>query len=72
MAEPAAMFLPLQVATDLPAPIARADAATAVPPTSSSATTGRIEIALPDGTVIRVDEAIGSAVLRRVVTVLRG
>jgi transposase len=72
VAEPAPMFLPLQVATDLPAPIARADAASAVPPTSGSASIGRIEIALPDGTVIRVDEAIGAAALRRVVTVLRG
>jgi transposase len=64
VAEPAPMFMPLQVATDLPAPIPRADAAAAVSP--------RIEIALPDGTVIRVDEAIGSAALRRVMAALRG
>ena len=64
VAEPASMFMPLQVVTDLPAPAPRVEAAPAASP--------RIEIALPDGTVIRVDEAIGSAALRRVVTVLRG
>ena len=31
VAEPAPMFMPLQVATDLPAPLPRADAAPAVP-----------------------------------------
>jgi transposase len=72
VAEPAPMFMPLQVATDLPAPVAQADAAPAAPPGPCSATSGRIEIALPDGTVIRVDEAIGAAALRRVVAALRG
>jgi transposase len=31
----------------------------------------RIEIALPDGTVVRVDEAVGSAALRRVMAAVR-
>ena len=64
VAEPTPMFMPLQVATDLRTPTSRAEAAPVASP--------RIEIALPDGTVIRVDEAIGAAALRRVVTVLRG
>ena len=72
VAEPAAIFMPLQVASDLSAPIAPTDTSSAVPATPYSATIGRIEIALPDGTVIRVDETIGAAALRRVVTVLRG
>jgi transposase len=32
---------------------------------------GRIEIALPDGTLIRVPEAVGAVALRRVLTALR-
>ncbi|WP_431282957.1 IS66-like element accessory protein TnpA [Humitalea sp. 24SJ18S-53] len=72
VAEPAPMFMPLQVATDLPAPVPRAYAAPVASPAPCEATAGRIEIALPDGTVIRVDEAIGSAALRRVVAALRG
>jgi transposase len=32
---------------------------------------GRIEIALPDGTCVRVGEDIGAAALRRVMSVLR-
>lgn len=69
VAEPAPMFMPLQVATDLPTPSTRAAAA---PAAIDTAATGRIEIALPDGTVIRVGEAIGSAALRRVMAALRG
>ena len=33
---------------------------------------GRIEIVLPDGTAVRVTEAIGAAALRRVLVALRG
>ena len=69
VAQPAPMFMPLQVATDLPSPSTRAAAA---PAAIDTAATGRIEIALPDGTVIRVGEAIGSAALRRVMATLRG
>ncbi|MBC7430790.1 MAG: transposase [Rubritepida sp.] len=69
VAEAAPMFMPLQVATDLPTPSSRAAAA---PAAIDTAATGRIEIALPDGTVIRVGEAIGSAALRRVMAALRG
>ena len=64
VAEPVPMFMPVQVAEDLPAPAPRAEAAPAASP--------RIEIALPDGTVIRVDEGISAAALRRVMAALRG
>ena len=64
VAEPAPMFTPVQVATDR---LASAPPSDPVPVASP-----RIEIALPDGTVIRLDEAIGAAALRRVVAALRG
>jgi transposase len=76
VAEPASMFVPVQVTADLPAPVP--DAPSAAVPVSipgqakCSAGDGRIEIALPDGTVIRVGEEIGTAALRRVVAALRG
>lgn len=34
--------------------------------------TGRIEIILPDGTCVRVDDQVGAAALRQVMAVLRG
>jgi transposase len=66
--ERAPMFMPLQVTADLPAPSSRAGAAAA----ANNTAVGRIEIALPDGTLIRVGEAISSAALRRVMAALRG
>ena len=63
-AEPAPVFLPVQVTPDPPAPVAGAAA-------EAAAVDGRIEIALPDGTVIRVGEEVGLAALRRVVAALR-
>jgi transposase len=76
VAEPTSMFVPVRVAADLPAPVP--DAPSAAAPVSipgkatCSAGDGRIEIALPDGTVVRVGEGIGTAALRRVVAALRG
>ncbi|RYH14569.1 MAG: hypothetical protein EON57_00300 [Alphaproteobacteria bacterium] len=63
VAEPAAMFMPLQVVTDLPAPIARDDAASAVPPTSVSASIGRIEC-LPGNHVTGPRCAVAAAMWR--------
>jgi transposase-like protein len=75
VAEPAPVFLPVQVTPDVPPalPAAPAEAAAPAGPAraASGAEDGRIEIALPDGTVIRVGEAIGAAALRRVVAALR-
>ena len=72
VAEPAPMFMPVQVATDRPATVPRAVAAQEVSPARCAAITGTIEIALPDGTVIRVGEAVGTPALRRVLAALRG
>ena len=73
VAEAAAMFVPVQVARDLPAPSSWAGAAPAAAPAANdTAAAERIEIALPDGTVIRVREAIGAVALRRVMAALRG
>jgi transposase len=74
-AEPAPMFVPLRVAADPPEP--EPLTATAPAPRSTplrpdgDAGAGRIEIALPDGTVVRVGEGIGTAALRRVLAALR-
>jgi len=73
VAEAAAMFMPVQVAMDLPAASSWAGAAPAAAPAANdTAAAERIEIALPDGTVIRVREAIGAVALRRVMAALRG
>ena len=77
VAEPAPVFLPVQVTPDPPAPVppGAGTEPAAAPPRPAKAPSGteggRIEIALPDGTAIRVGEAIGSAALRRMVTALR-
>src|SRR3712207_3891717 len=75
VAEPAPVFLPVQVTPDPPAPAPSAAAEPAAPSSPAKATSGtaggRVEIALPDGTVIQVDEAIGSAALRRVMAAVR-
>ncbi len=44
----------------------------ATPPDPAVEPDGRIEIVLPDGTAVRVTEAIGAAALRRVLVALRG
>jgi transposase len=65
----------VQVVADPPAPAPNGAAAPArpAPPrrVEAAAVDGRIEIALPDGTVIRVGEEVGLAALRRVVAALR-
>ena len=40
-------------------------------PSAAAGDAGRIEIMLPDGTVVRVGEDIGAAALRRVLAALR-
>lgn len=71
--EPA--FVPLRVVPELPAPEPQG----APGPSSSAAAAEpgggpgeRIEIVLPDGTAVRVTEAVTAAALRRVLAVLRG
>lgn len=68
-----ATFMAVRVVPELPVAASPAD-----PTTSSSAADApverddRIEIVLPDGTAVRVPEAVGSAALRRVLSALRG
>ena len=75
VAEPPPVFTPVRVVADPPAPAPNGAAAPArpAPPrrAEAAAVDGRIEIALPDGTVIRVGEEVGLAALRRVVAALR-
>ncbi len=76
VAEAAPVFVPVRVTADPPPPVPGANAAPAASSapgkTKCSTGDGRIEIALPDGTLIRVGEEIGSAAPRRVVAALRG
>jgi transposase len=71
VAEPAPVFVPVRVTAAVSAadPVAPGVAASSA---SVSAASSRIEIALPDGTVIRVGDGIGAAALRHVLTALRG
>jgi transposase len=64
VAEPPPVFTPVRVVADPPA---AEPGGTATPAASG----GMIEIALPDGTVIRVGEEVGLTALRRVVAALR-
>jgi transposase len=68
-------FVRVQVVPELPAPEPRGRSG----PTPSTPTPDpdgeldrRIEIVLPDGTAVRVTEAISAAALRRVLAALRG
>ncbi len=75
--EPMPMFVPVRVTSDLPFPghPAPAHSAPALPVPGSSPVPApapeRIEIALPDGTCIRVGADIGLVALRRVMTAVR-
>ncbi len=70
--EPMPVFVPVQIAADTPAP-----GCLALPPPCPApgqavpAETERIEIALPDGTCIRVGADVGLVALRRVMTAVR-
>ena len=71
--EPA--FVPLRVVPELPAPEqqgAPVPASSAAAAVSGGGPDGRIEIVLPDGTAVRITEAVTAAALRRVLAVLRG
>jgi transposase len=68
-----ATFVPVRVVRELPGPASPAGPAASLPradPTGERDV--RIEIVLPDGTALRVPETIGTAALRRVLSVLRG
>ncbi len=70
--EPVPMFVPVQITADVPSP----DRLALSPPCPASSKaapgeTDRIEIALPDGTCIRVGADVGLVALRRVMTAVR-
>jgi transposase len=68
---PTSVFVPVHVVDRVPStdmPVASLPAPRTV---ASEAGSGRIEIALPDGTLVRITEEIGAAALRRVLTALR-
>ena len=67
----AAETVPQPKAVD--APLNAPDPQEAPPPARAAEFgTSRIEIVLPDGTCVRVDNQVGAAALRQVMAVLRG
>jgi transposase len=63
----------LQRTTDVAAPMNTPDSQAGRPPTRPGELgANRIEIVLPDGTCVRVDNQVGAAALRQVIAVLRG
>lgn len=72
VASSASSFLPVQVvnAAVMPDPSPRLPATPSAK--GPAAPTGRIEITLPDGSHVQVDNDVSLAALRRVMTVLRG
>jgi transposase len=71
----APMFTPVQNTADPPSPIPPLVMTPTAAPSSggpSAAASDRIEIALPDGTCVRVGADIGLATLRRVMAAVRG
>jgi transposase len=65
------VFMPVQIAPEPPANAA-ASPCSLLPEAAVGRDAQRIEIALTDGTVIRVGEGIGTVALRRVLSALRG
>jgi transposase len=76
VAEQAPVFLPVQIVPEPPVMSGSSSAALPRLPASCEAGPGRetsqIEIVLPDGTALRVPEAIGAPALRRLLSALRG
>ncbi len=67
--EPMPVFVPVQIAADAPSPNCLAlPSPCPAPGKVAPAESERIEIALPDGTYIRVGADVGLAALRRVMT----
>jgi hypothetical protein len=63
----------LQRTTDVAAPMNTPDSQAGRPPARPAELgANRIEIVLPDGTCVRVDNQVGAAALRQVIAVLRG
>jgi transposase len=74
LVEEAPSFVPVCVMPELPSPEPEGAAGLApgTAPDTGATPDERIEIVLPDGTAVRVSEAVGLAALRRVLSALRG
>jgi transposase len=68
----AASFLPVQVVNEAVTPALSPRLPATPPAKGTAAPIGRIEITLPDGSHVQVDNDVSLAALRRVMTVLRG
>ncbi len=70
--EPMPVFVPVRIAADAPSPDRLAlSPPCSTPSKAAPAEAERIEIALPDGTCIRVGADVGLVALRRVMTAVR-
>ena len=70
--EPMPVFVPVQITADVPSPDRLALSPPCPAPSKAApGGTDRIEIALPDGTCIRVGADVGLVALRRVMTAVR-
>ena len=70
--EPMPVFVPVQITADAPSPGCLAfPSPCGAPSKAAPAEAERIEIALPDGTCIRVGADVGLVALRRVMTAVR-
>jgi transposase len=68
-----AAFVPMRVVPELLAPAPQGTAAASSPSADPGVEPdNRIEIVLPDGTAVRIPQAIGTTALRRVLAALRG
>ncbi len=73
LVEDAPVFLPVRVATDQPRSASPSISAPSAHPRRRGRTrSGRIEVVLPDGVVLRIDAGVSAAALRGVIAALRG
>ena len=73
LVEDAPAFLPVRVAMDQPRPASSTvPAPRARSPRRERTQSGRIEVVLPDGVVLRIDAGVSTAALRGVLAALRG
>lgn len=70
-AEPMPVFMPVQIVADAPSPDRALITASSPSRAAAPAEATRIEIALPDGTCIRVGADVGLVALRRVMAAVR-
>ncbi len=73
LVEDAPVFLPVRVAMDQPCPASSTVPAPGARPFRRERTrSGRIEVVLPDGVILRIDAGVSAAAFRGVLAALRG